>query len=379
MLRFLPAANADERHVREVTARFVDEFVRPTTEADDAASRFRRDLFSKVTKLGFHAYTHEKRYGGGGGSYVPYYSFLEELGRGSLSLSVSTGVTNLVQGALSQFGTDAQKQSYLRPLVQGDLLGAFSLSEPQAGSDASALRLAATQAPKGYVLNGTKCWCSNAGHADLYLVIARTGEHRTKGISAFVVPASTPGLRIGKQEKKLGLRASTLAELVFEDCFIPEAQRLGDEGMGLTIALTQLDAGRVSIAASGIAATTETIEKIWPLIQDDESFNRQGIRQRFAGYVSELMGVKALIRETAIRRDEGTPLTVLAASAKLLASDLALKVCDDAVAVLGYEGVRSGSGFERLLRDAKALQIVEGTNQIQRMVLERQITEMYLP
>ena len=366
-LTFPLAIEDDEKQVREKTAKFVDQHIRPTVEQDDATSRYRRELFDGVAQLGFHAFPHPVQYGGKAGSYRCYYAFLEELGRGSLALSVSVGVTNLVQGALVEFGTEEQKERFLKPLTSGKYLGAFSLSEPQSGSDASALRLAARKKQGGYVFNGTKIWCSNAGHADLYLVMARTGEHKTRGISSFLVPANTPGFRIGKQEKKLGLRASTLAELVFEDCFIPQDQLLGEEGTGFQVALSQLDAGRISISAAGIAAATEALERA---LQYSHS---EGTRDLFAEHFAKILSLKTMLTVAAQNRDAGIPITVLASSLKLLSSDVAVQVCHDAVHMLGYDGVRSGSGVERLLRDAKALQIVEGTNQVQRLVLARHL------
>jgi alkylation response protein AidB-like acyl-CoA dehydrogenase len=378
-LRFLRQIKHDERQTREKAALFVAEHVRPTVDEDDAKAIFRRDLFDAVTQLGLHAYSQPVEWGGGGGSHRCYYAFLEELGRGSLSLSVSVGVTNLVQGAIAKYGTDAQKDEYLRPLTSGKYLGAFSLSEPQSGSDASALRLAAKKETGGYRINGNKIWCSNAGHADLYLVMARTGEHKSKGITSFLIPAKTEGLRIGKYEKKLGLRASTLAELIFEECFIPDAQRLGEEGQGFSVALSQLDAGRISIAAAGIAATSEALETAWRHLQaraTPEFPFAEGTQHLFAEYFARLLSVKALMGIAAVRRDKGHNMTVMAASLKLLTSELALQVCHDAVLYMGYDGVRSGSGVERNLRDSKALQIVEGTNQIQRLVLARNLDAM---
>jgi len=374
-VRFFPEVQDDELQARRKTADFVNQVVRPTVDDDDAKGVFRRSLFDQVSKLGFHAFTHPKKYGGYEGSHRVYYAFLEELGRGSLSLSVAVSVTNLVQGALSAFGNEAQKDRYLKPLTAGKLLGAFSLSEPQSGSDAASLRLAAKATTGGYVLTGNKAWCSNAGHADLYLVMARTGPHKTKGITSFLVPADTKGFRIGKKEKKLGLRASSLAELVFEDCFIPAEQRLGEEGQGFKVALSQLDAGRISIGAAGIAATTEAMEIAWGHFVKQDDFP-EGLQHVFADHYSKLLSVKALIAQAAVWRDHGTPIGVLASAVKLLASDLAVATCHDAVHYMGYAGCRFGSGVERLLRDSKALQIVEGTNQIQRLVLARNLDEI---
>jgi alkylation response protein AidB-like acyl-CoA dehydrogenase len=374
-LGFLADALEDEKDVRVRTARFVAEFIRPTVDTDDQACVFRKPLFYEVAKLGFHSLTHEPQYGGLGGSHRAYYAFLEELGRGSLAFSVAIGVTNLVQGAIATFGTPAQKETFLKPLVQGKKLAAFSLSEPQSGSDAAALALQARKTEKGYVLSGTKCWCSNAADADTFLVVARTAPHKTKGITAFLVPAGAPGFRIGKLEKKLGLRASTLAELIFEDCLIPNEQRLGEEGQGFPIALSQLDAGRISIGAAGVAAASEALEIVARYFRERGA--PQELETYFAGYLARLVAVKTLIGAAAVRRDKKENVTLMASSIKLLASDLAVEVCHDAVHYLGYDGCRTGSGVERLLRDSKALQIVEGTNQVQKLVLSRILNEMF--
>ncbi|MBY0371228.1 acyl-CoA dehydrogenase, partial [bacterium] len=197
---------------------------------------------------------------------------------------------------------------------------------------------------------------------------------KTAGISSFLVPANTPGFRIGKQEKKLGLRASTLAELVFENCFIPQDQLLGKRGEGFKVALSQLDAGRIAIGAAGVSAAAQGIEIAWKLIPRDGSAD--GVRAIFAEHYAKLNGARAMMAQLSESRDKGEFLGPLAASFKLTASDLAIQVCHDAVHYLGYEGCRTGSGVERLLRDSKALQIVEGTNQIQRLVLSRALDGM---
>jgi alkylation response protein AidB-like acyl-CoA dehydrogenase len=285
-------------------------------------------------------------------------------------------VTNLVQGAIAAFGNPGQKDTYLRRLTGGEWLGAFSLSEPQSGSDAAGLRLAAKPVSGGYRLNGNKVWCSNAGHADLYLVMARTGEHRTKGITSFLVPKDSAGFRIGKLEKKLGLRGSTLAELVFEDCFVAEAQRLGGEGDGFSVALSQLDAGRISIGTVGVGAAIDALERAWRYLKQHPEHFGEGVQQIFAEHFAGILAVKSMIREVSARKDRGQNISALGSAIKLLGSDLAVRVAGDAVGCMGEAGVCREYEVERILRDAKALQIVEGTNQIQRLVLSRELAAM---
>lgn len=370
----------DEARTRETAREFADRYLRPTAIADDEQAHFRRDVFAEMARLGLTSLLVPKKYGGSEVSARCYYACLEELSCASPAMTIVAGVTNLMQGALVQFGNEAQQRDYLPRLVTGEWLGAFSLSEPNSGSDAASLKLAARQAPGGYLLNGTKMWCSNAGHADFYLVMGRTAPHKTRGITAFLVPKSTPGFRVGKMEKKLGLRASSLAELIFEDCFIPESQRLAAEGQGLEVALSQLDAGRVTIGAAGVGIATEALERVWRFRTKQEknggeSFG-EGTQQMLAEHLAYIQAARALVRDAATLKDQGERITVIAAQVKLLGSDLAVRVAQDAVHFMGEAGYLRENDVERMLRDAKALQIVEGTNQIQRMLLAREIKDM---
>lgn len=373
MLSFSPQISGPGSEVIVAARNFVNQRVRPSVVDDDRTSRFRRDLFDEVGRMRLQSLTHPKAYGGLGLSSRLYYPTLLEIARGSMSFSVAVSVTNLVQGALAQFGSPKQKDTVYRNLVEGRWLGAFSLSEPQSGSDAAALQLKAKKVSGGYLLNGTKCWCSNAGHADVYLVMCRTGEHRTKGISSVVVPKDTQGFRVGKMEKKLGLHGSTLAELIFEDCFIPEDQRVGDEGQGFEVALSQLDAGRISIGAVGLAASIEAIEHAWRWGRNHPETFSEASQQLMAERFAEAQAIYALMSEVASQKDAGQPITAMAAQVKLLGSELAMRTASEAVEVMGLDGAKPENHVERIFRDAKALQIVEGTSQIQRLVLVREL------
>ena len=376
-LTFFPTTEADETTVRQNVREFVRIKIKPTAIADDEAGKFRRELFAEVASHGWHSQTLPKEYGGLAQSHRCYYAFLEELARGSLAFCVAVSVTNLVQGALQMFGNAEQKEKYLTKLIRGEWLGAFSLSEPQSGSDASALTLSAKNVTGGYRLQGSKMWCSNAGDADIYLVMARTAVDKTKGISAFLVPRETSGMRFGKQEKKLGLKASGLAEVFFEDCFIPSAQRLGTEGEGYAIALSQLDSGRVAIGVAGMGAAIETIERTWKSFSDrGHGYFADGLRDIFSEHYAYAQALKALVAQAASLKDRAVPLKTLASQIKLIGSDLAMRVTSDAVHYLGEEGYLRNFEIERFFRDAKALQIVEGTNQIQKLVLARAIDAM---
>lgn len=375
-LAFFPEAIGDEKKVRETTRAILQSKLRPFAIEDDEKHFFRREVFTEFAQLGYTAMTVPKEFGGRQESYRSYYAFVEEISRGSMALAVAVGVTNLVQGALLAYGTKEQKAKYLTRLVSGELLGAFSLSEPGSGSDAASLRCQATRVSGGYRITGNKVWCSNAGIADLYLLMARTGGDKTKGITSFLIPRDTKGFRIGKHEKKLGLWSSTLAELIFEDCFIPEDQRLGQEGEGFTVALSQLDSGRIGIAACALGVSIEALERVWHHRAEDEKNGvtfPDGLQQRLATHYAGIQSVKSLLCLIADAKDRGERVTLLASQVKLLASDLAMQITSDAVEFLGERGYTREYEVERLMRDTKALQIVEGTNQIQRMVIAREM------
>lgn len=375
-LIFYPEPTGDEQKIRGLAREFTDAHLRPFAIEDDEKCRFRREAFDEAAKRGLTSLLVPKHFGGQGLSARTYYGCLEEIARGSLSMAVTLGVTNLVQGALISLGSDRQKKDYLPRLASGEWLGAFSLSEAGAGSDAASLRTVAKKVDGGYRVTGTKMWCSNGGYADLYLLMARTGEHKTRGVSSFLVRKGQAGFRIGKQENKLGLRASSLAELIFEDCFVKEEDRVGQEGDGLAVALSQLDGGRITIGTIGIGAAIEAIERVWRHHEKHPTPTSEGVRLGLAGYFAEIAAVRALITAAALAKDEGRTLTALAAQAKLLGSDIAMKVASDAVEWMGEKGYTRAGEVERILRDVKALQIVEGTNQIQRVVLARQMEEM---
>ncbi len=369
----------EERDIRRKTAELVNQWVRPTAISDDRDCRFPQEAFHTIAKEGLVAVAVPQAYGGLGLSSQCYYAVLEELARGSVALSITAGVTNLTEGALINFGTESQKKAFLPRLTRGEWLGAFSLSEPQSGSDAASLTLSAKKTNGGYLLNGTKVWCSNAGIADLYLVMGRTGSERYRGISSFLVPKDTQGFRVGKLEKKLGLRASTLAELIFENAFVPESNRLADEGQGFIVALSQLDSGRIAIGAAGVAVAVEALERAWRFAAQQKLLGNTASewgKEALTDYFALAQGIRNLISQAARMRDRKEVVTVIASQIKLLASDLAVRTASEAIAFMGPEGAAEEFEVERLLRDAKALQIVEGTNQIQREILKREMDQM---
>lgn len=378
MISYLSSYSKEENDLRLTLQEFCKNYLRPTAIEDDEHSHFRKDVFSKIAKCGFSNKTIPTQWGGGGKSNAHMAIIIEELARASTAMAIVVGVTNLAQGGILAFGTETQKEKFLKPLVTGDWLGAFSLSEPQSGSDAAALRLQATKVEGGYVLNGNKVWCSSAGHADLYLVMGRTSEKRYEGITAFLVPADTVGFRVGKQEKKLGLRASSLAELIFENCFIPDTQRLGKEGEGFQVALSQLDSGRITIGICGLGIAKECLERTLSYFYELEKLGTslgEGYREELSSFFAEVSALETLIRESARERDLNQKVSVIGSQIKLLGSDLAMKVSCACLTLCGEKSSQKEFELERLFRDAKALQIVEGTNQIQRLVLARALNE----
>ncbi len=376
MLSLLPPDTELQRDYRLKTKDLCNG-LRSTAVNDDASSRYRSDVFKGLGQAGLLASYAPKEFGGSQLPFSVHYTVLEEISRASLSMTVVVGVNNLVQGAILAFGTDSQKKHYLPLLVRGEWLGAFSLSESGSGSDAAALSTSARRVDGGYRITGSKMWCSNAGHADLYLVMARTGESGPKGISAFLLEKGTPGLRFGKLENKMGLRGSTLAELLLEDCWVKDSARLGLEGEGFKVALSQLDVGRITIGTGGLGTAIEALSIYWARRLQGPSQFEQGDRDIFAGHFAEIQALKLMVDQAALLRESGARLSIIAAQVKLLGSDLAVRVSGDVISGLGWDGYVVGGSIERLLRDAKALQIVEGTNQIQRLVLSRELDRMY--
>ncbi len=378
-LTFYPPQKPDELNARQKAKSLYETWILPTALEDDRNALYRTDVFKTFAQAGLVALGVPKEFGGGGQSYRCHYGVIEELAKGPIAFSVSIAVTNLVMGGILAFGNETQKKTLLPKLTSGEWLGAFSLSEPQSGSDAAGLRLKAEKVNGGYSLTGTKCWCSSGGDADIYLVMGRTGEHKTKGITSFLVQKNTSGFKIGKKENKMGLKASALTELVFENCFVPESQRLGKEGDGYLVALSQLDAGRIGIGACGTGLATAAIERMQRELKGDFGNHcafKEAIAEKFSEHYAKLQAVKSLITLASELKDQNQDIKILASHIKLLGSDLAMEVSHDIVHFLGERGAQEEEQVERFFRDAKALQIVEGTNQIQKWVIAREMEKM---
>jgi alkylation response protein AidB-like acyl-CoA dehydrogenase len=329
--------------------------------------------------LGFTGAPFPEAEGGAGFSYLGWTLVMEELGAADMAAAVTLSVHILSQYPVVTWGTAEQKASWLPPMMAGDALGAFALTEPHAGSDAAELRCRATREGDSYRLTGTKIWISNAPEADRYLVFATVDATAgTKGITAFLVEKGTPGFRFGAHEKKMGIRSCPAAELVFEGAEVPAANRLGAEGDGYRIALSALAEGRISIAAACVGLARSGLEQAAAYLQQRRAFGgplseQQGLRFMLAEMARDVAAARALTQVAAAAKDRGEPIGELSSLAKWSASDAAMRVSTDAVQLFGGSGYSRETGIERLMRDAKGAQIYEGTNQIHRLIVADEV------
>lgn len=372
---------------------FVRDVVAPTAADDERAAAFPRATFDRLGALDLTGLPFAPEVGGSGVSGTVYLQVIEELARGSLALGMGLSVHTLATWAIDTFATPEQRARFVPDLVAGRLLGAYALSEPHAGSDAAALTTRARRVGPGYVLDGVKAWETHAGVADRYLVMARTGGDGPGGISAFVVDADQPGLVVAAPESKLALAASPTAELVLDGAHVPADRLLGGrEGEGFRTAMAALDGGRLGIAACAVGLAQAALDAATGYAGVRSQFGRpiaehQGLAFLLADMAARTEAARALVRQTAAHRDalqlQTTPtdpeltqarVTALAAMSKLVATDAAMQTAIDAVQVHGGAGVTTDHAVERYLREAKILQIVEGTNQIQRIVISRALT-----
>ncbi len=318
--------------------------------------------------------------GGGGFSYLGWSLVMEELGAADMATAVTLSVHILAQFPIVTWGTPDQRERWLPPMVAGEALGAFALTEPTAGSDASAIRLRATpvttdDGAPGYRLDGTKIWITNAPEAAHYLVFATLDpEAGSKGMVALLVRAGTSGFTFGAHERKMGIRSTPAAELVFDGAVVPAADRLGDEGDGYRIALSALAEGRISIAAACVGLARSALEQAAAYVQERRAFggplaDQQGVRFMLAEMARDVAAARAVTRDAAAAKDRGDPLAEVSSIAKWTASDAAMRVTTDAVQLFGATGYSREAGIERLMRDAKGAQIYEGTNQIHRLIV----------
>ena len=375
--RELPTAEAAD--LLELTRDLVARELQPRADKSEAAHSFPRELFARLGELGLLSLPYPERFGGGGQPAVVYLQVLEELARGWATVALGTSVHVLACSGLAEFGTPEQQERFLPELLGGSTLGAYCLSEPHAGSDAAAMRTRAVRDGDEYVITGTKAWITHGTIADFMLVAARTGDGEgARGISAFLIPASAPGVTAGTPERKMGFRASPTSQVQFDNVRVSADRRIGNEGQGFSIAMAALDAGRLGISACAVGLAQAALDVAADYAGQRVAFHRpidefQGVSFLLADAATQIAAARQLYLYAARRKDAGRAYSTEAAMAKLTATDVAMKVTTDMVQVLGGAGYVEDYPLERYMREAKVLQIVEGTNQIQRMVIARSL------
>ncbi|MDI3341615.1 MAG: acyl-CoA dehydrogenase family protein [Sphaerobacter sp.] len=374
--RILPTPEAED--LLALTRQIAAEELAPRAAEHEEAGRFPRDVFRLLGRSGLLSLPYPEEHGGGGQPYEVCLQVLEELASAWLTVALGVSVHTMACYPLATYGTEEQKKQWLPDMLGGELLGAYALSEPHAGSDAAALATRATLAGDTYEISGTKAWITHGGVADFYTLMARTSDDGGKGISCFLVPADTPGLSAAKPEKKMGLTGSPTTQIHLDGARVPAERRIGAEGQGLKIALSALDSGRLGIAACAVGVAQAALDHAVAYAKERRQFGQpiiefQGLSFLLADMAAAVESARATYLEAARRRDRGLPFTRQASIAKLVATDAAMKVTTDAVQVLGGYGYTRDYPVERFMREAKVMQIFEGTNQIQRLVIGRHL------
>jgi butyryl-CoA dehydrogenase len=371
----------EERSVRDLVRDWATREVAPGAAQRDEEERYDRTLFERAGELGLTGLPYPEEVGGAGMGTFAWAIAAEEIAAADMALAVSLSVHILSELCIFANGTDEQKQRFLPPMTAGRELGAFALTEPQAGSDAASLSLAAVRDGDDYLLTGTKIWITNAGEAARYVVFGTVDRSKGRaGITAFVVDADTPGFRVGTKERKMGIRGTTGAELVFEEARVPAVNRLGEEGDGLRVALSALGAGRISIAAACVGLARSALELAARYALQRRQFGRsiadqEMIQAMLAEMAVQVDAARLLTWRAARLRDAGQPINAPSSMAKWYASDAAMRVTTDAVQIYGGAGYSRDNPVERLMRDAKGAQIYEGTNQIHRLIVAQQVLD----
>jgi butyryl-CoA dehydrogenase len=366
--------------IRKMVRDFAKNEVEPTAAERDEEERFDREIFDQMGELGLCGIPWPEEYGGIGGDYLGYVIAVEELSRVCASVGVTLSAhTSLAGWPIFKFGSEEQKQKFLRPMAEGKKIGAYGLTEPGSGSDAGNMKTTAKKDGDHYIINGSKIFITNAGDAEIYVVFARTDiEAGTRGVSAFIVEKGTPGFSFGKKEKKLGIRSSPTLEIIFEDCRVPAENLLGKEGEGFKIAMMTLDGGRNGIAAQAVGIAQGALDASVNYAKERKQFGKpigvnQGIGFKLADMATKVEAARLLTYQAAWRESEGLPYGKESAMSKLFAGDIAMEVTTDAVQVFGGYGYTKEYPVERYMRDAKITQIYEGTQEIQRLVISKML------
>jgi alkylation response protein AidB-like acyl-CoA dehydrogenase len=370
----------EQLEMRRMLREFAENEIKPYAAEWDEKAIFPEEVIKKLGELGFLGVIFPQEYGGAGLSYVDYVTVVEELSRADASVGITVAAhISLCSNHIFEQGTEEQKQKYLVPLASGEWLGAWSLTEPEAGSDAGGTRTTATLDEDEWVINGSKTFTTNGRVAEVAIAMAVTDKSKgSHGISAFLIPRGTPGFSIGKKENKLGHRASDTSEMIFDNCRLPKENLLGDLGEGFVAALQILDGGRISIASLALGIAQAAYECALEYSQQRKQFGKpisafQGIAFKLADMATEIEAARLLTYRAAFLKDQGRRVTKESAMAKLYASEVAVRAANEAVQILGGYGYTKDYPAERYLRDSKLTTIGEGTSEIQRLVISRQL------
>jgi butyryl-CoA dehydrogenase len=368
--------NEEQLLLQKSVREFAESEVKPRARELDETGHFPRDLFAKAAELGLTGVALPDSEGGAGFDHISYTMVIEEISRRCASTGVILSVQNsLYCDPIHRYGTDEQKKKFLLPFARGEQIGCYALTEPQAGSNAAALQTKAVKRADKYVVDGTKAWITNGGAADAAIVYVNTDPAKgEKGITALIVEKGTPGFKVGKEEKKLGISATACSELVFTDCEVPESNRIGNEGEGYKVALSTLDGGRIGIAAQATGIAQGAFEAALKYSQERLAFGHpiaqfQAIQFMLADMATEIDAARLLIRKAAWKQDTGARFSQEAAMAKLFASEMATRVAHKAIQIHGGNGYSREYPVERAYRDARITEIYEGTSEIQRLVI----------
>ncbi|MBU8713554.1 acyl-CoA dehydrogenase [Brevibacillus parabrevis] len=362
--------------MRKMIRDFAENQVAPTAAERDEEERFDRSIFEQMAELGLTGIPWPEEYGGAGADYLSYVIAVEELSRVDASIGVTLSAqVSLASWPIYKFGTEEQKQKFLRPLAEGKKMGAYCLTEPGSGSDSAGMRTTAVRDGDHYILNGSKIFITNAGEAEIYIVFAVTSpELKHKGVTAFIVEKGMAGFTMGKKEKKLGIRSSPTLAVNFEEVRVPVENRLGEEGQGFKIAMMTLDGGRNGIAAQAVGIAQGAFEHALAYAKERNQFGKpiaslQAIQFKLADMATKIEAARLLTYQAAWLEDQGLPYGKASAMSKVFAGDIAMEVTTEAVQVFGGYGYTREYPVERFMRDAKITQIYEGTNEIQRVVI----------
>ncbi|MED2007189.1 acyl-CoA dehydrogenase [Brevibacillus borstelensis] len=366
----------EQEMLRKMIRDFAETQVAPTAAERDEEERFDRAIFEQMAELGLTGIPWPEQYGGAGADYLSYVIAVEELSRVDASIGVTLSAhVSLASWPIYKFGTEEQKQRFLRPLAEGKKMGAYCLTEPGSGSDSAGMKTTAVRDGDHYVLNGSKIFITNAGEAEIYIVFAVTQpELKHKGITAFIVEKGMEGFTMGKKEKKLGIRSSPTLAVNFEDVRVPLENRLGEEGQGFKIAMMTLDGGRNGIAAQALGIAQGAFDHARDYAKERNQFGKpiaalQAIQFKLADMATKIEAARLLTYQAAWLEDQGLPYGKASAMSKVFAGDIAMEVTTEAVQVYGGYGYTREYPVERFMRDAKITQIYEGTNEIQRVVI----------